>query len=39
VKRLIAIVALVVAVISAPAFAHAFTFEDAQHGVGIASQS
>jgi len=26
-------------VISAPAFAHAATFEDATHGAGIASQS
>ena len=38
-KKLIAIVALAVAVISAPAFAHAAVFEDAQHGAGIASQS
>jgi hypothetical protein len=38
-KKLIAIVALAMAVISAPAFAHAATFEDATHGVGISTQS
>jgi|HubBroStandDraft_6_1064221.scaffolds.fasta_scaffold858110_1 hypothetical protein len=38
-KKLIAIVALAVAVISSPVFAHAATFEDAQHGTGISSQS
>jgi hypothetical protein len=38
-KKLIAIVALAMAMISAPAFAHATTFEDATHGAGIASQS
>ena len=38
-KRLIAIVALAMAIISASAFAHAATFEDATHGAGIASQS
>jgi hypothetical protein len=38
-KKFIAIVALAMAVISAPAFAHAATFEDATHGAGIASQS
>ena len=38
-KKFIAIVALALAVISAPTFAHAATFEDATHGAGIASQS
>jgi hypothetical protein len=42
-KKLIAIIALTIvtstAVISAPAFAHAATFEDATHGAGISSQS
>jgi len=38
-KRLIAIVALAMAVLSTPVFAHATTFEDPTHGAGIASQS
>jgi hypothetical protein len=38
-KKLIAVIALALAVISAPAFAHAATFEDATHGGGIATQS
>ncbi len=37
--KLIAMIALVAAVLAAPAFAHAAVFEDAQHGAGIASQS
>jgi hypothetical protein len=38
-KKLIAIVALAMAVIASPVFAHATTFEDPTHGAGIASQS
>jgi hypothetical protein len=38
-KKLIAILVLAAAVISAPAFANAAVFEDATHGAGIASQS
>jgi hypothetical protein len=39
-KKLLTIVALAVTLISAATFtAHASVFEDAQHGVGAASQS
>ena len=38
-KKLIAMLVLAAAVLSAPAFASAATFEDATHGAGIASQS
>ena len=38
-KKLMAIVALAVALISAAAFAHASTFENSQHAAGISLQS
>lgn len=38
-KKLIAMLVLAAAVLSAPAFANAATFEDPSHGAGIATQS